>query len=195
MKPFLSILCHFTALCLVQKLFGEASPGSKPPVGIPFDRIGAAADVQYRGQGLAVSSTPAGAQIECVFQRLNGRATTQGLWLASTVNGSKGEPFRVIARSLGRADGRLLGLSGSVEVNGQIARFVRPELIEEYKTGFLYKPREGVSTLAEQIVALRRDSARFGELSDKCRKIAEDEFSLPLFGRRLENLYSEIMKR
>ncbi len=63
------------------------------------------------------------------------------------------------------------------------------ELTEEYGTGFLYRPGAGVPALADQIVGLLRDPARFGELSDKCRKIAEKEFSLSSFGERLIEVY------
>ena len=47
-------------------------------------------------------SGPDGARLRCVFQRLNANVTTQRLWLASTKDGAKGEPFRVTARALGR---------------------------------------------------------------------------------------------
>jgi hypothetical protein len=35
--------------------------------------------------GLAVSPTEGGAGLRCVFQRLEGEATREGLWLTSTV--------------------------------------------------------------------------------------------------------------
>ena len=68
-----------------------ASTRPEPPVrqaapersaAIPFDQLGAAAAEQYNGDGLAVASTPDGAKLRCVFQRLNANVTTQGLWLA-----------------------------------------------------------------------------------------------------------------
>ena len=37
------------------------------------------------------------------LKRLNGNVTTEGLWLVSTKEDPKGEPFRVVARALGRA--------------------------------------------------------------------------------------------
>jgi glycosyltransferase involved in cell wall biosynthesis len=67
------------------------------------------------------------------------------------------------------------------------------ELIEKYGTGFLYRPEAGVSALAEQVVALRRDSAQYRALSDRCRKIAHDEFSLSMFGRRLVEVYQNVL--
>ena len=103
---------------------------------------------QYSGDGLVVASASEGARLRCVFQRLNAQITTDGLSLVSTAEGATGEPFRVIARRLGRASaaagfpggsGSLslsrpesLALSGKVEVAGQLVRFLRPQLTEEY---------------------------------------------------------------
>ena len=53
------------------------------------------------------------------FQRLNAKVTDQGLWLASTKDGAKGEPFRVVARRLGRAGAQPLPLTGKVEMAGR----------------------------------------------------------------------------
>jgi glycosyltransferase involved in cell wall biosynthesis len=69
------------------------------------------------------------------------------------------------------------------------------ELIEEYGTGFLYKPSEDVAALAEQVVALRRNLARYQALSERCKKIAQDDFSLTRFGEKLTKVYSEVTKR
>jgi hypothetical protein len=57
---------------------------------------------------------------------------TEGLWLASIADGAKGKPFRVIARTLGRESAETLPLTGQVEVSGQVARFIRTGLMEEY---------------------------------------------------------------
>lgn len=59
------------------------------------------------------------------------------------------------------------------------------ELIEEYGTGFLYKPEESVSNIAGKVIAHRLDGTRYQALSGSCRKIAVDEFSLLRFGERL----------
>jgi glycosyltransferase involved in cell wall biosynthesis len=67
------------------------------------------------------------------------------------------------------------------------------ELIEEYGTGFLYKPEAGVPSLADQVVGLLRDQARYRALSERCKKIAEEEFSLARFGQRLTQLYGEAL--
>jgi glycosyltransferase involved in cell wall biosynthesis len=66
------------------------------------------------------------------------------------------------------------------------------ELIEEYGTGFLYRPTEGVSSLADNILALWRDPPQYKRLSDKCRSVAETDFSMERFGERLMGLYQSI---
>lgn len=66
------------------------------------------------------------------------------------------------------------------------------ELIEEYGTGFLYRPAEGISILAENILTLWHDSTRYNRLSDRCRNIAENDFSMERFGERLVGLYHSI---
>ncbi len=68
------------------------------------------------------------------------------------------------------------------------------ELVQEYGTGFLYRPDEGIGPLGRQVISLRRDSAQYGALSGTCRKIAKNEFSLPQFGKQLTDLYRSIMK-
>src|SRR6266481_6544591 len=69
---------------------------------IPWSQIGAKAGADYQGDGLAVIPTADGAWLRCVFQRLEGEATEEGLWLASTVEGSQGGRFRVRAAAVGR---------------------------------------------------------------------------------------------
>jgi len=66
------------------------------------------------------------------------------------------------------------------------------ELIEEYGTGFLYRPAEGVPNLAENILALWHDSSRYRQLSDRCRTTARNDFSMERFGERLVGLYHSI---
>src|SRR5437773_9149924 len=76
----------------------------------PVAQLGAKAGAQYHGDGLSVLATPQGARLRCVFQKLEGEVTTEGLWLTSTVDGAKGDRFRVIATSAGReADGGVEG--------------------------------------------------------------------------------------
>jgi glycosyltransferase involved in cell wall biosynthesis len=69
------------------------------------------------------------------------------------------------------------------------------ELIEEYETGFLYRPAIGVAALAEQVVALGRDPDLYRALSERCKKVAEEDFSLPRFGEQLEQVYSDVMQQ
>ena len=99
---------------------------------ILLDQIGAAAQKQYSGDGLSVAATEDGAMLRCVFQRMNVRVTAEGLWITSTVDSAKGEPFRVMAHAVGRSNRKVLPCSGTVEVADNLVRFVRPGLTEEY---------------------------------------------------------------
>jgi hypothetical protein len=60
----------------------------------------AKAGTDYQGDGLAVSPTAEGAGLRCVFQRLEGEATREGLWLTSTVTNAVNERFRVTAAAV-----------------------------------------------------------------------------------------------
>ncbi|MGO8927464.1 MAG: hypothetical protein ACLQU3_11310 [Limisphaerales bacterium] len=70
---------------------------------IPWNQIGAKAGANYQGDGLAVTPTGSGARLHCVFQRLDGEATPEGLWLTSTVTNTMHDRFRVIAVEVKRA--------------------------------------------------------------------------------------------
>src|SRR6266702_3842833 len=133
-----------------------ATAPAKPPV--PWSQIGAKAGADYQGDGLAVSPTAGGARLRCVFQRLEGEATREGLWLTSTVippSGTVNDRFRVVAADVRRLTStrklkaetvnefqslltsvatRHGGLTrtGAVSLEGQTARFTRPGLTEEY---------------------------------------------------------------
>src|SRR6266568_4546171 len=63
---------------------------AKTPQAIAWSQIGAKAGTDYQGDGLAVSPTADGARLRCVFQRLEGEATREGLLLTSTVIPSSG---------------------------------------------------------------------------------------------------------
>jgi len=52
------------------------------PAAIPWNEIDAKAGANYKGDGLAVTPTGSGARLHSVFQRLDGEATPEGLWLA-----------------------------------------------------------------------------------------------------------------
>jgi len=120
---------------------------------IRWSQLGARAGADCPGEDLGVVSTAEGARLRCVFQRLEGEATREGLWLTSTVAGEKQERFRVVAAAVGReagagaadwrsadpagmpkAGGRpaLLPAVGRVEVAAHTVRFIRPGVIEEY---------------------------------------------------------------
>ena len=51
---------------------------------IPWSQLGAKAGADYQGDALAVIATAGGARLRCAFQRLEGEATREGLWLTST---------------------------------------------------------------------------------------------------------------
>jgi hypothetical protein len=128
------------------------------PGAIPWNQIGAKAGADYKGDGLAVTPTEAGARLHCVFQRLDGEATPEGLWLTSTVTNTVSDRFRVTAMAVGRAPEKQkaesrkqkfemgerraesgkggsevqLADTGKVSVDGQTVRFSRPGLTEEY---------------------------------------------------------------
>ncbi|MCX6917183.1 MAG: hypothetical protein NT167_29785, partial [Verrucomicrobia bacterium] len=144
------LLAVFTAIDADQHLSG--APSKSEP--IPMDQIGAVAGKQYHGDGLSVAATPEGARLRCIFQKLEGQVTREGLWLSSTTEASKSERFRVVAAGIGRVtpcaptearDGKannsahgvtrptaFLTRTGKVEVADQVVRFIRPGMIEEY---------------------------------------------------------------
>jgi hypothetical protein len=101
---------------------------------IPFSQIGAAASEHYIGNGLSIVQNAEGACLRCVFQKLEGRVSCQGLWLTSTDGPSNSAPFRVVAQSVGREHCLPLPLAGTgaVEVLSGSARFHRTGLDEEY---------------------------------------------------------------
>src|SRR5437016_14431037 len=79
----------------------EPAP-AKTSAAIPWSQLGTKAGADYQGEGLAVSPTTDGARLRCVFQRLEGDATGEGLWLTSTVSNEASDRFRVLAESMGR---------------------------------------------------------------------------------------------
>jgi len=121
---------------------------------LPWAQLGAKAGADYKGDGLAVTPTADGARLRCVFQRLEGEATREGLWLTSTVTDAVNDRFRLVATGVGRvtrcalaamggvADGTSniqpptsnfqLSPIGNVSMAGQSVRFARPGLVEEY---------------------------------------------------------------
>src|SRR5204863_7611852 len=104
-----------------------AAPAGPVPAktSISWSQIGAKAGADYQGDGLAVSPTAEGARLRCVFQRLEGEATREGLWLTSTVippSGTGNDRFRIVATAVGRREAfgvrripALLGLSRAAQ--------------------------------------------------------------------------------
>ena len=117
--------------------------------------IGAQAGANYSGDGLSVTATDAGAQLHCIFQKLTGNVTPQGLSLESTT-GSQ-ERFGVKASSVGRAKSSSLNLaqSGQVEIQEKTVQFRRPGLVEEYSVS--------VDGLRQDFVVLQKPAGA-GEL-------------------------------
>jgi hypothetical protein len=109
-STFCILHCSFalvaTALLAVQPLNAQPSVApshaAKASEPIPVEQLGAVAGKQYQGDGLSVAATPAGARLRCVFQRLEGQGTSEGLWLTSTVPDQPQGRFRVVASAMGR---------------------------------------------------------------------------------------------
>lgn len=110
-----------------------ATPETSPAT-IPWNEIGAKAGAQYRGKALSVTAEGEGARLNCGFQKMEGRATREGLWLTSSTEGGQGERFRVAATGLGHGEaaGAALPLTGPVRVMESVARWERAGLAEEY---------------------------------------------------------------
>ena len=83
---------------------------------IPWSQLGAKAGADYQGDGLAAIASAEGARLRCAFQKLEGQATREGLWLTSTVippSGTVNDRFRIVAAAVGREVGSVQ--RGSVE--------------------------------------------------------------------------------
>src|SRR5439155_8167594 len=78
------------------------TPPAKTSAAIPLSQIGSKAGADYKGDGLTISPTAEGARLRCVFQRLEGEATREGLWLTSTAPNAVNDRFRVVASGVGR---------------------------------------------------------------------------------------------
>ena len=101
---------------------------------IPWSQLGAKAGADYQGDGLAVIPTADGARLRCVFQRLEGEATREGLWLASTAAETNREEFRVVAAAVGRA-GEAFGVPASAGFSRRGFRIIPTLRIDRGATG------------------------------------------------------------
>src|SRR5678815_3822919 len=83
-SPFLTFA---TLLCLTNWIvLTPVHSATEPATAIPWSQIGEKAGADYKGDGLSVSPIENGARLRCVFQRLEGEATREGLWLSSTAS-------------------------------------------------------------------------------------------------------------
>src|ERR1051326_3615112 len=143
---------------------------------IPWDQLGAQAGAAYKCEGLSVIATESGARLHCVFQRLEGEVTREGLSLSSSLTNQAGGRFSVKAVGLGRDGGAhgvtrptMLQTTGDVSVDGQTVRFSRPGLVEEYSVS--------VDGVRQDFVVLERPSAA---------RHAELRVELAVIGARVE---------
>jgi len=98
---------------------------------VPWAELGKRAGEQYRGDGLAVAATRDGAHLQCVFQKLEGELGPDALQVISKAS-SKAGRFAIRASDLGRTGSPGAKISsGKVSVEGEVARLVRPNLVEE----------------------------------------------------------------
>jgi L-malate glycosyltransferase len=63
------------------------------------------------------------------------------------------------------------------------------ELVADHKCGFLYSPDNGIQPLTESILELYRDHDRYVTLSERCKEIAKQNFSMTRYGEKLAALY------
>jgi hypothetical protein len=167
---------------------------------IPWNEIGAKAGADYIGDGLAVTPAESGARLHCVFQRLDGEATPEGLWLTSTVTNTMSDRFCVTAMAVGRQVGRVtpcapgaadrtfniqhstsnlqLEDAGIISVAGQTVRFTRPGLVEEYSVSmdgvrqdFIVEQAPLSPLGGELVVKLAVDGAQVETAADGARLV------------------------
>ncbi len=196
-RSLTQIYLRVTLLLALLAVPATATPVQTNRTAIPFNQIGAVAGQQYVGDGLSVTPDGNGARLHCVFQQLDGEATREGLWLTSTVTNQANDRFRVVAIAMGRraASGTtnspqttsniFLNRLGTVTVEGQVVRYNRAGLVEEYvvsmdgvRQDFLVTERpagDGQLTMRLAVSGARVESAADGAqlvLEKSGRKIA-----------------------
>lgn len=141
-------------------------PGSEPFVtpaqGIPLAQMGAKAQQQYHGDGIAITPTAEGAHLRAIMQDLEAEAASDGLWLTSTADEDAGKPNRLRVKAVSvQREGRAaapsaaasapaalqppsaalaganavpihLPSTGVVRASKDAAVWLRPGIIEEY---------------------------------------------------------------
>ena len=194
---------HFTTLFLlagflVMRVMTQAAglAATNTPAAIPWSEIGAKAGANYQGDGLAVTPTESGARLHCVFQRLDGEATPEGLWLTSTVTNTVRDRFRVTAMAVGRVTPCAPGAAdrtsniqhptsniqledaGIISLAGQTVRLSRPGLTEEYSVSmdgvrqdFIVEQAPASAPAGELVVRLAVTGAQVEPTADGARLV------------------------
>ena len=190
------LLAGLLALWLPQ---AAAMPATNTPSAIPWNEIGAKAGADYQGDGLAVTSTGSGARLHCVFQRLDGEATPEGLWLTSTVTNTVSDRFRVTAAAVGRvtpcapgAADRTFNIqhptsniqlesAGIISISGQTVRLSRTGLTEEYSVSmdgvrqdFIVEQAPASPPAGELVVKLAVSGAQVETAADGARLVLDN---------------------
>jgi hypothetical protein len=106
------------------------------PVPIPWSALDAEIathDIISR-QSIRTIAGGQGAIIDCSFQDLRGTLGSDGLWISGDGVGHNAARFRVSAHSMSRVSGEQTEFPGRgpVEVDDQLARWVRPLVVEEF---------------------------------------------------------------
>lgn len=122
-----------TAVCRA-----DSVPSGQAPQSIPFEQLGAEAQKQYTGDGIAIIPGENRARLLAAMQDIEGEATREGLWLRSTAEEDTAAPgrFRVQALTVGRGAGdalKVLAPHGTVKATSEVVSFWRSGLVEEYR--------------------------------------------------------------
>lgn len=145
------MLLHSLLPCVLAALTLLPATCAVAEEAIPISQVGAKATASYQGEALGITPSSGGATLRCGFQKLQGRATEQGLWLVSTEPGGS-EEFRILAKAVGRGNLKPLPKSGRVTASEKLVQLVRQGLVEEYSVS-----ADGVRQ--DFIVLLRPDGA------------------------------------
>jgi hypothetical protein len=193
-KVTAGITVFYSALLLAMGVaHGADMAVASTPAASPWSQISAKTGADYKGDGLAVTPSDSGARLHCVFQQLDGEATTGGLWLASPVTNTVSARFLVTATEVGRrapiaifssegAEGGIpLAETGNVAVDGKTARFSRPGLTEEYtvsmdgvRQDFIVEQSPPNQPAGELVLKLAVTGAQVEPAADGARLVLEN---------------------